>query len=157
MSDVQWNSPAIDMVDLHRRVERLLRPNGEASSPQPSLSPRSSLSSVSPPVSPLYDPALKQNKLSFPYEPVLGDDKHIYDNLPLRTGYCGSDPLYENIGKDCIYLLLAENATFSHFFIPGIFLKNFHVIFLFFYHSFCKHFSRYFFHKILHIFEFFEN
>ncbi|KAF3428079.1 hypothetical protein E2986_12623 [Frieseomelitta varia] len=55
----------VDMVDLHRRVERLLRgseQNNLASTPspgrsQPSLSPRSSLSSVSPPVSPLYENA----------------------------------------------------------------------------------------------------
>lgn len=53
------------MVDLHRRVERLLRgseQNNLVSTPspgrsQPSLSPRSSLSSVSPPVSPLYENA----------------------------------------------------------------------------------------------------
>jgi len=55
----------VDMVDLHRRVERLLRGSeqsnlvGTPSSgrSQPSLSPRSSLSSVSPPVSPLYENA----------------------------------------------------------------------------------------------------
>ncbi|KAI4494396.1 hypothetical protein M0802_008888 [Mischocyttarus mexicanus] len=55
----------VDMVDLHRRVERLLRgsdSSNHASTPspgrsQPSLSPRSSLSSVSPPVSPLYENA----------------------------------------------------------------------------------------------------
>ncbi|XP_018396456.1 PREDICTED: protein kibra [Cyphomyrmex costatus] len=55
----------VDMVDLHRRVERLLRGSEQSnlvgtSSPgrsQPSLSPRSSLSSVSPPVSPLYENA----------------------------------------------------------------------------------------------------
>ncbi|KOC61152.1 Protein kibra [Habropoda laboriosa] len=55
----------VDMVDLHRRVERLLRgseQNNLVSTPspgrsQPSLSPRSSLSSVSPPVSPLYENA----------------------------------------------------------------------------------------------------
>lgn len=55
----------VDMVDLHRRVERLLRGsehNNLIGTPspgrsQPSLSPRSSLSSVSPPVSPLYENA----------------------------------------------------------------------------------------------------
>lgn len=55
----------VDMVDLHRRVERLLRGSEQSTlvgtpSPgrsQPSLSPRSSLSSVSPPVSPLYENA----------------------------------------------------------------------------------------------------
>ncbi|XP_076296933.1 WW and C2 domain containing protein kibra isoform X1 [Lasioglossum baleicum] len=55
----------VDMVDLHRRVERLLKgseQNNLVSTPspgrsQPSLSPRSSLSSVSPPVSPLYENA----------------------------------------------------------------------------------------------------
>lgn len=51
----------IDMVDLHRRVERLLKINDNqvhTPSPgrsQPSLSPRSSLSSVSPPISPMYE------------------------------------------------------------------------------------------------------
>ncbi|XP_033333541.2 WW and C2 domain containing protein kibra isoform X2 [Megalopta genalis] len=53
----------VDMVDLHRRVERLLKgseQNNLVGTPspgrsQPSLSPRSSLSSVSPPVSPLYE------------------------------------------------------------------------------------------------------
>lgn len=62
---VQQERP-VDMVDLHRRVERLLKgsePNlGNLGTPspgrsQPSLSPRSSLSSVSPPVSPLYENA----------------------------------------------------------------------------------------------------
>ncbi|XP_058798936.1 protein kibra [Phymastichus coffea] len=59
----------VDMVDLHRRVERLLKGSEQSvvvpnnlgiPSPgrsQPSLSPRSSLSSVSPPVSPLYENA----------------------------------------------------------------------------------------------------
>ncbi|RZC37858.1 Myosin tail 1, APG6, and/or AAA 27 domain containing protein [Asbolus verrucosus] len=48
----------IDMVDLHRRVERVLKVKYSTPSPcrsQPSLSPRSSLSSVSPPVSPMYE------------------------------------------------------------------------------------------------------
>lgn len=51
----------IDMADLHRRVERLLKGsdnNVNTPSPvrsQPSLSPRSSLSSMSPPVSPMYE------------------------------------------------------------------------------------------------------
>lgn len=50
----------IDMADLHRRVERLLKNNDNSHVPspvrsQPSLSPRSSLSSVSPPVSPMYE------------------------------------------------------------------------------------------------------
>lgn len=51
----------IDMADLHRRVERLLKASDvtqNSPSPvrsQPSLSPRSSLSSVSPPVSPMYE------------------------------------------------------------------------------------------------------
>ncbi|XP_051157947.1 protein kibra isoform X2 [Leptopilina boulardi] len=62
---VQQERP-VDMVDLHRRVERLLKGSeqnlGNLSTPspgrsQPSLSPRSSLSSVSPPVSPLYENA----------------------------------------------------------------------------------------------------
>ncbi|KAJ3658274.1 hypothetical protein Zmor_010024 [Zophobas morio] len=48
----------IDMLDLHRRVERVLKAKYSTPSPcrsQPSLSPRSSLSSVSPPVSPMYE------------------------------------------------------------------------------------------------------
>ncbi|XP_033224229.1 protein kibra [Belonocnema kinseyi] len=56
----------VDMVDVHRRAERLLKGSdtnpGNFGTPspgrsQPSLSPRSSLSSVSPPVSPLYENA----------------------------------------------------------------------------------------------------
>lgn len=52
----------IDMADLHRRVEKLLKgsDNNIVNTPspvrsQPSLSPRSSLSSMSPPVSPMYE------------------------------------------------------------------------------------------------------
>ncbi|CAG9762587.1 unnamed protein product [Ceutorhynchus assimilis] len=52
-------SSNVDMADLHRRVERLLKNDSpHIPSPvrsQPSLSPRSSLSSVSPPVSPMYE------------------------------------------------------------------------------------------------------
>lgn len=60
MGSVNVEKP-IDMVDLHRRVERLLKgPDSVGNTPspgrsQPSLSPRSSLSSVSPPVSPMYE------------------------------------------------------------------------------------------------------
>ncbi|XP_026318032.1 protein kibra isoform X2 [Hyposmocoma kahamanoa] len=60
-SSFQADKP-IDMVDLHRRVERLLRgtsfnadsatPGASSSPSQPSLSPRSSLSSASPPPPP---------------------------------------------------------------------------------------------------------
>ncbi|XP_011503552.1 PREDICTED: protein kibra [Ceratosolen solmsi marchali] len=68
MGTAQQERP-VDMVDLHRRVERLLKGSEQSitvgnnlgtPSPgrsQPSLSPRSSLSSVSPPVSPLYENA----------------------------------------------------------------------------------------------------
>ena len=65
LGPVQQERP-VDMVDLHRRVERLLKGSeqnlGNLGTPspgrsQPSLSPRSSLSSVSPPVSPLYENA----------------------------------------------------------------------------------------------------
>lgn len=51
----------VDMVDLHRRVERLLKGSDSTihtpstGRSQPSLSPRSSLSSVSPPISPMYE------------------------------------------------------------------------------------------------------
>lgn len=61
VSSFQTDKP-IDMVDLHRRVERLLRgtsynadsvtPGASSSPSQPSLSPRSSLSSASPPPPP---------------------------------------------------------------------------------------------------------
>lgn len=55
---INYQKP-IDMADLHRRVERLLKSSDHGTpSPvrsQPSLSPRSSLSSVSPPVSPMYE------------------------------------------------------------------------------------------------------
>lgn len=60
-TSLQADKP-IDMVDLHRRVERLLRgtsynadsmtPGASSSPSQPSLSPRSSLSSASPPPPP---------------------------------------------------------------------------------------------------------
>ncbi|XP_047003394.1 protein kibra isoform X1 [Schistocerca americana] len=54
---------SVDMADLHRRVERLLRGDPATPSPspgrsQPSLSPRSSPSSASPPVSPLHEPSI---------------------------------------------------------------------------------------------------
>ncbi|XP_021928968.1 protein kibra isoform X2 [Zootermopsis nevadensis] len=77
----------VDMVDLHRRVERLLRAGSSESSnllpspssgrSLPSLSPRSSLSSVSPPVSPLYDPAL----------------------LATSSGIAGPPPAYEQVER----------------------------------------------------------
>lgn len=77
----------VDMVDLHRRVERLLRTGSSESSnllpspssgrSLPSLSPRSSLSSVSPPVSPLYDPAL----------------------LATSSGIAGPPPAYEQVER----------------------------------------------------------
>lgn len=77
----------VDMVDLHRRVERLLRTGSSESSnllpspssgrSLPSLSPRSSLSSVSPPVSPLYDSAL----------------------LATSSGIAGPPPAYEQVER----------------------------------------------------------
>lgn len=60
-SGVPTAEKTIDMADLHRRVEILLKSSDSTPhipSPgrsQPSLSPRSSLSSVSPPVSPMYE------------------------------------------------------------------------------------------------------
>lgn len=68
----------IDMQDLHRRVERLLKGNDSVNNTPspgrslPSLSPRSSLSSVSPPVSPMYE------------------------NLP----YIGPPPAYDQVERD---------------------------------------------------------
>jgi len=77
----------VDMVDLHRRVERLLRSGSSESSnllpspssgrSLPSLSPRSSLSSVSPPVSPLYDPTF----------------------LATSSGIAGPPPAYEQVER----------------------------------------------------------
>ncbi|XP_017772519.1 PREDICTED: protein kibra isoform X1 [Nicrophorus vespilloides] len=61
MGSVNVDKP-VDMVDLHRRVERLLKGSTDSTvntpstgRSQPSLSPRSSLSSVSPPISPMYE------------------------------------------------------------------------------------------------------
>lgn len=58
-SSLNYDKP-VDMIDLHRRVERLLKGDVSINTPspgrsQPSLSPRSSLSSVSPPISPVYE------------------------------------------------------------------------------------------------------
>lgn len=84
----------VDMVDLHRRVERLLKgseQNLSTPSPgrsQPSLSPRSSLSSVSPPVSPLYEnapvgppPAYEQIELQRKQQQRLFDRNQLEDKL----------------------------------------------------------------------------
>lgn len=86
----------VDMVDLHRRVEKLLRgsdqQNNLISTPspgrsQPSLSPRSSLSSVSPPVSPLYENA----PIGPPpaYEQV-DMQKRQHQRVPATTNYVTS-------------------------------------------------------------------
>ncbi|GBP17754.1 Protein kibra [Eumeta japonica] len=66
-SSIQVDKP-VDMSDLHRRVERLLRgascvsesATPGAGSSQPSLSPRSSLSSASPPPAPPPPPSYNQ-------------------------------------------------------------------------------------------------
>ncbi|CAG9571911.1 unnamed protein product [Danaus chrysippus] len=67
----------IDMVDLHRRVERLLRgsyPEPLTSSPsQPSLSPRSSLSSASPPPPPSYHQVERQRRQQKELEEKLAE------------------------------------------------------------------------------------
>lgn len=55
--NAQLDKP-IDMADLHKRVERVLKVKYSAPSPsrsQPSLSPRSSLSSASPPFTSMYE------------------------------------------------------------------------------------------------------
>ncbi|XP_048526075.1 protein kibra isoform X1 [Dendroctonus ponderosae] len=85
----------VDMADLHRRVERLLKnDNSHIPSPvrsQPSLSPRSSLSSVSPPVSPMYEnlPCLLPPPT---YEQVEKDRKLQSDQLvELRIPSNGSN------------------------------------------------------------------
>lgn len=107
---MNWSGPSIDMVDLHRRVERLLRPNGEPVSPQPSLSPRSSLSSVSPPISPQLHKFSPKMNYSFENNPVLyekaADVAHAYDNTLSNTSntvagynYSDNNPVYENIGN----------------------------------------------------------
>lgn len=89
----------VDMVDLHRRVERLLRTGSSESSnllpspssgrSLPSLSPRSSLSSVSPPVSPLYDPAL----------------------LATSSGMAGPPPAYDQVERQRRQQHLAASST----------------------------------------------
>lgn len=74
----------IDMVDLHRRVERLLRgssyntdsitPGASSSPSQPSLSPRSSLSSASPPPPPpSYSQAERQRRQQRELEEKLAE------------------------------------------------------------------------------------
>lgn len=89
----------VDMVDLHRRVERLLQTGSSESSnllpspssgrSLPSLSPRSSLSSVSPPVSPLYDPAL----------------------LATSSGIAGPPPAYDQVERQRRQQHLAVSST----------------------------------------------
>lgn len=109
-ADINWPGPSVDMVDLHRRVERLLRPNGEPVSPQPSLSPRSSLSSVSPPVSPQLHKLSPKMNYTFENSPVIyentTDAAHVFDNTLSNNpnamnsyNYNDGDPLYENIGN----------------------------------------------------------
>lgn len=76
----------IDMADLHKRVERLLKNSDSTthiaspSRSQPSLSPRSSLSSVSPPVSPMYEnlPSIVPPPA---YDQVKRDRKQIDERL----------------------------------------------------------------------------
>lgn len=100
------------MVDLHRRVERLLRSSNDPVSPQPSLSPRSSLSSVSPPVSPqLHKVSSKVNYTFESSNPVIYEVSGITRtaepgiqtvNAPTITTnykYNEGDPLYQNIGE----------------------------------------------------------
>ncbi|XP_013171584.1 PREDICTED: protein kibra isoform X1 [Papilio xuthus] len=80
-SSLQTDKP-IDMVDLHRRVERLLRgtsypcgsvtPAGSSAS-QPSLSPRSSLSSASPPPPPSYTQVERQRRQQRELEEKLAE------------------------------------------------------------------------------------
>lgn len=110
ITDVNWPGSSIDMVDLHRRVERLLRSNNDPVSPQPSLSPRSSLSSVSPPVSPqLHKVSPKVNYSFENNNPVLMDkaseiarmtEPNLYNgpNIITPYKYSDADPLYQNIG-----------------------------------------------------------
>lgn len=80
-SSFQADKP-IDMVDLHRRVERLLRgtsfnvdtPGTSSSQSQPSLSPRSSLSSASPPPPPPpYNQVEKQRRQQKELEEKLAE------------------------------------------------------------------------------------
>lgn len=109
---MNWPGPSIDMVDLHKRVERLLRSNNtDPVSPQPSLSPRSSLSSVSPPVSPqLHKLSPKVNYNFESSNPVIYEVSEMSrmndGNLPTVNPIGAaaykykddSDPLYQNIG-----------------------------------------------------------
>ncbi|VVC98722.1 unnamed protein product [Leptidea sinapis] len=88
------NDKPIDMVDLHRRVERLLRGTsyydsatpGTSSSPsQPSLSPRSSLSSASPPP-PSYNQVERQRRQQRELEEKLAEMRIGVAGLSEVTG-----------------------------------------------------------------------
>ncbi|EEB17221.1 myosin-2 heavy chain, non muscle, putative [Pediculus humanus corporis] len=116
--DVNWPGSSVDMIDLHKRVERLLRSSNDAISPQPSLSPRSSLSSVSPPVSPqLHKVPSKVSNYTFESNNSIIYDKFQMSesNIQTVTGnnpttlvnskYNDSaDPLYQNIGINLVCL-----------------------------------------------------
>ncbi|XP_012274634.1 protein kibra [Orussus abietinus] len=120
LGPVQQERP-VDMVDLHRRVERLLRGSeqnlGTLGTPspgrsQPSLSPRSSLSSVSPPVSPLYEnapvgppPAYEQVEMQRRHQRLLASNSSPLDRNQLE------DKLAElRLSQQAIQEQLAANA-----------------------------------------------
>ena len=110
---MNWPGSSVDMIDLHKRVERLLRSSNDAISPQPSLSPRSSLSSVSPPVSPqLHKVPSKVSNYTFESNNSIIYDKFQMTESNIQTVTANNpttlvnskyndsaDPLYQNIGK----------------------------------------------------------
>ncbi|XP_068623042.1 protein kibra isoform X2 [Battus philenor] len=111
-SSLQTDKP-IDMVDLHRRVERLLRGTsynadsitpGTSSSPsQPSLSPRSSLSSASPPPPPpSYNQVERQRRQQRELEEKLAEMRiGIATGLNEVTGLATTPVQLQGPGRPC--------------------------------------------------------
>ncbi|XP_050682758.1 protein kibra isoform X2 [Leptidea sinapis] len=103
------NDKPIDMVDLHRRVERLLRGTsyydsatpGTSSSPsQPSLSPRSSLSSASPPP-PSYNQVERQRRQQRELEEKLAEMRIGVAGLSEVTGLASIPVQVQGPGRPC--------------------------------------------------------
>ncbi|XP_073954553.1 WW and C2 domain containing protein kibra isoform X3 [Choristoneura fumiferana] len=111
-SSFQADKP-IDMVDLHRRVERLLRgtsytadsatPGAGSSPSQPSLSPRSSLSSASPPPPPpSYTQVEKQRRQQKELEEKLAEMRiGVATGLNEITGLATIPVQLQGPGRPC--------------------------------------------------------
>ncbi|KAJ0172583.1 hypothetical protein K1T71_011722 [Dendrolimus kikuchii] len=112
-SSLQADKP-IDMVDLHRRVERLLRgssynntdsitPGASSSPSQPSLSPRSSLSSASPPPPPpSYSQAERQRRQQRELEEKLAEMRiGVATGLNEVTGLATIPVQLQGPGRGC--------------------------------------------------------